>query len=164
MRTVLENSEEDYILLSKELELLQLYIKLEHSRFTDKFDYEIDIDKAIVLEDYKIPPMLLQPYVENAIWHGLRYKETKGRLLVTVKPIAADVVSVAVEDNGIGRKKSKALKTQNQLKQRSKGMQNIKKRVAILNEMYKDKIAVSITDLAEDETGTRVVLKLKKEK
>ena len=77
MRSVLENSEEDFIPLSQELELLELYVKLEHSRFADKFDYKIEIDPSIDVEAFQIPPMLLQPYIENAIWHGLRYKEEK---------------------------------------------------------------------------------------
>jgi len=80
MRSVLENSEEDFIPLSKEIELLQLYVKLEHFRFKDKFDYTITVDERINVEDFVIPPMLLQPYVENAVWHGLRYKEEKGKL------------------------------------------------------------------------------------
>ena len=76
MRSVLENSEEDFIPLSKELELLELYVKLEHSRFSDKFDYQIDVDSSIDIEAFQIPPMLLQAYVDSASWHGLRYKKT----------------------------------------------------------------------------------------
>lgn len=163
MRTVLENSEQDYIPLSKELELLKLYIKLEHSRFSDKFDYEVNIDEDVQIEAFQIPPMLLQPYIENAIWHGLRYKEEKGFLKINVKNLTEDLLLIEVLDNGIGRKKSKELKTKNQMKQRSKGMGNIKKRVAILNDMYKNKVDVSISDLYEDETGTKVILKLKKD-
>ena len=163
MRTVLENSEEDFISLSKELELLKLYIKLEHSRFSDKFDYEVNIDQKVNVDDFQIPPMLLQPYIENAIWHGLRYREEKGFLKINVRSLSENLLLVEVLDNGIGRKKSKELKTKNQMKQRSKGMGNIKKRVAILNDMYKNKVDVSISDLYEDETGTKVTLKLKRD-
>jgi tetratricopeptide (TPR) repeat protein len=80
MRSVLNNSEEDFIPLSKEIELLKLYVQLEHSRFTDKFDYTLHIDENLNEEQFQIPPMLIQPYVENAVWHGLRYKESKGHL------------------------------------------------------------------------------------
>ncbi|KPM31383.1 Putative signal transduction histidine kinase [Croceitalea dokdonensis DOKDO 023] len=163
MRTVLENSEEDFIPLSKELELLQLYVKLEHSRFPEKFDYEVKIDENVAINAFEIPPMLLQPYIENAIWHGLRYKETKGFLNIVVSAITEKMLNIEVIDNGIGRKKSAELKTQNQKKQRSKGMGNIKKRIAILNDMYKNKVEVSINDYKEDGTGTRVVLKLKRD-
>jgi tetratricopeptide (TPR) repeat protein len=163
MRTVLENSEEDFIPLSKELELLELYVKLEHSRFPDKFDYQVNIEESIDVNSFEIPPMLLQPYIENAIWHGLRYKEEKGFLKIKLSQLTKDLIQIEILDNGIGRKKSAALKTENQKKQKSKGMGNIRKRIAILNDMYKNKVDVSISDLQEDETGTKVVLKLKKD-
>jgi len=163
MRSVLENSEEDFIPLVKELELLELYVKLEHSRFSDKFDYEIEVDKKIDVDAFQIPPMLLQPYIENAIWHGLRYKEEKGFLKIKVRQVTNDMLEICIEDNGIGRKKSAELKTTNQRKQKSKGMGNIQKRIQILNDMYKNRVEVSIADLNEDKTGTKVSLKLKKQ-
>ncbi|MBR9853659.1 MAG: sensor histidine kinase [Algicola sp.] len=163
MRSVLENSEEDFIPLTKELELLELYVKLEHSRFSDKFDYEIDVDQQIDVDAFQIPPMLLQPYIENAIWHGLRYKEEKGLLKIELRQLTNDMVEIRIEDNGIGRKKSAELKTTNQRKQKSKGMGNIQKRIQILNNMYKNRVEVSISDLNEDKTGTKVSLKLKRQ-
>ncbi len=162
MRSVLENSDEDFIPLSKETELLQLYVKLEHNRFQDKFDYEINIDEKIPLDTYIIPPMLLQPYIENAIWHGLRYKKEKGYLRISMEQKENDIVQVVIEDNGIGRKKSMEMKTKNQLKQKSKGMSTIKKRIGILNDMYQDKIEVKVADATEDGEGTKVELLLKK--
>jgi len=163
MRSVLENSEEDFISLEKETELLGLYLKLEHSRFQDKFDYEFIIDKTIALNEFQIPPMLLQPYVENAVWHGLRYKKEKGFLKVELKKKDSETIEIIISDNGIGRKKSAALKTDYQKKKKSKGMQNIKQRVEILNQMYKDKVDVFIEDLYDDTTGTKVILTLKKD-
>ena len=163
MRSVLENSEEDFIPLSKELELLELYVKLEHSRFPDKFEYKIDIDQHLDVAAFQIPPMLLQPYIENSIWHGLRYKEEKGFLIISLIQKDKETVEITLTDNGIGRKKSAALKTTNQKKQKSKGMGNIKKRVAILNDMYKDKVDVHILDLESDGTGTKVIFTLKKD-
>ncbi|MGB5820614.1 MAG: histidine kinase [Saonia sp.] len=163
MRAVLENSEEDFIPLTKELELLELYTKLEHSRFPDKFDYEINVDGHIDEDSFQIPPMLLQPYIENAIWHGLRYKEEKGFLKIDLKQKDRETITIEITDNGIGRKKSAELKTANQKKQKSKGMGNIKKRISILNDMYKDRVDVHIQDLYDDQTGTKVILTLKKE-
>ena len=107
--------------------------------------------------------MLLQPYVENAVWHGLRYKKKKGFLNVELRKKDAETIEIIISDNGIGRKKSAALKTDYQKKKKSKGMQNIKQRVAILNQMYKDKVDVFIEDLYDDTTGTKVVLTLKKD-
>ncbi len=162
MRAVLENSEEDFITLAKELELIELYVKLEHSRFPEKFDYSIELDEKIDTEAFQIPPMLLQPYIENAIWHGLRYKEEKGSLKIELFQKGTEVIEIRITDNGIGRNRSRELKTSNQINQNSKGMGNIKKRIAILNAMYKDKVSVSVTDLNEDTTGTRVILTLRK--
>lgn len=163
MRSVLENSEEDFISLEKEIELLELYVKLEHFRFQDKFEYTIEVDKEIPLNEFVIPPMLLQPYVENAVWHGLRYKEEKGLLAIHFKKMDIETVQISIIDNGIGREKSKALKTENQKKQKSQGMGNIKKRIAILNEMYKDKVDVTVSDVFDSKEGTQVVLTIKKD-
>jgi len=164
MRAVLENSEEDFIPLEKEIELLQLYTQLEHFRFQDKFDYAINVDEKINVEDFVIPPMLLQPYIENAVWHGLRYKKEKGHLNIDIFQEREDEIKITISDDGIGRENSKALKTKNQKKQNSKGMGNIKKRVAILNDMYKDKVDVFVDDFQdEQDTGTKVVVTLKKD-
>lgn len=164
MRSVLENSEEDFIPLEKEIELLELYTQLEHFRFKDKFDYHITVAENVSINDFLIPPMLLQPYIENAVWHGLRYKEEKGELNITVASKSKDEITISITDDGIGREKSKALKTENQKKQNSKGMNNIKKRVAILNEMYKDKVDVFIDDYQNTEDpGTKVVVTIKKD-
>ena len=103
MRTVLENSEEDFIPFAKELERLRLYVKLEHSRFPEKFDYEITVDNSVRVEDFSIPPMLIQPYVENAIWHGLRYKEEKGFLKIEVSQFNEKSMVITITDDGIGR-------------------------------------------------------------
>ena len=164
MRSVLENSEEDFIPLQKEIELLELYTQLEHFRFKDKFDYNITVENNVDVHDFQIPPMLLQPYIENAVWHGLRYKETKGQLLINIKQLRKDEIIITITDDGIGREKSKAIKTDNQKKQNSKGMTNIKERVAILNEMYKDKVDVHIEDYnTEGDIGTKVEVTLKKD-
>ena len=164
MRAVLENSEQDFIPLEKEIELLQLYTKLEHFRFKDKFDYKITVDETIKISDFQIPPMLLQPYIENAVWHGLRYKAEKGHLWIDINKKSENEITITIADDGIGRERSKELKTDNQKKQNSKGMGNIKKRVTILNEMYKDKVDVYIVDYQViDDKGTKVVVTLKKD-
>ena len=162
MRSVLENSDEDFIPLTKEIELLELYVKLEHNRFKEKFDYTISVDKNISLDQFSIPPMLLQPYIENAIWHGLRYRKEKGNLEISITKRDEETVLVIIKDNGIGRKKSQELKTKNQLKQKSKGMSTIKNRVAILNDMYKERISVNVADVLGNGEGTKVELLLKK--
>ena len=165
MRAVLENSEENFIPLEKEIELLELYTKLEHSRFKEKFDYAITVGNKVNIQEFQIPPMLLQPYIENAVWHGLRYKKEKGTLDIKITHINPDELTIIITDDGIGREQSKILKTQHQKRQNSKGMGNIKKRVAILNKMYKDKVDIVINDLYknEEDTGTQVIVTLKKD-
>lgn len=163
MRSVLENSEEDFIPLSKEIALIEKYVMLEHFRFKDKFDYVLEVDPDLDIEAFEIPPMLLQPYVENAVWHGMRYKEEKGLLKIEFKQKDQETAIITVTDDGVGRAKSKALKTDNQKKQKSKGMSNIKKRISILNEMYGDRVDVSISDVFTSGEGTKVSLLIKKD-
>lgn len=164
MRAVLENSEEDFIPISRELELLKLYVKLEHSRFPEKFDYQIKVDEQLALDEFLVPPMLLQPFIENAIWHGLRYKENKGSLEILLQQPEEDQLQITISDDGIGRRKSAELKTIHQKKQNSKGLGIINKRIAILNSMYKNKIAIAVSDLLPDQSGTKVVVTLRKAK
>lgn len=162
MRTVLENSEKDFIPLSREIELLSLYLKLEHARFNEKFDYTLEVDEKVDAEAFHIPPMLLQPYIENAVWHGLRYKKDKGYLEVKLLQKDKETLLITITDDGIGRQKSRELKTKNQLLQQSRGMNNVSSRIAILNDMYKDKLSVKVTDLHENGAGTQVVLELRR--
>jgi hypothetical protein len=161
MRLVLENSEQDFITLSKEQEMLALYLKLEHYRFRDKFDYEFTIEPGINSEAIELPPMLIQPYIENAVWHGLRYKEGRGKLLVQIQQNSHEI-EVKISDDGIGRKKSTELKTTNQRKHKSTGLKNISERLAIFNKVYKSNYRVEIDDLADDAgTTVRIYLPVK---
>lgn len=132
---------------------------MEHSRFEDKFDYSLDIDAAINLEETEVPPMLIQPYIENAVWHGLRYKETKGFLKINVSKIDNNLI-VNITDNGIGREKSQELKTTHQRDYKSTGIKNTNQRIALLNKLYKTNFAVQITDLQENgfASGTAVTI------
>ena len=160
MRFVLENSREDFISLKTEKEIIGLYLKLEHYRFRDKFEYEFNIDETINLETLEIPPMLIQPYIENAVWHGLRYKKSIGHLSVDF--INHDnFILISIKDNGIGRRKSSELKTEHQKGKTSIGLKNIEQRLKIINKVYKINCTVEITDIDEDETtGTEVEIKL----
>ena len=113
------------------------------------------------MEAVELPPMLIQPYIENAVWHGLRYKNTKGHLHVHIKD-QQTTIQVEITDNGIGRKRSMELKTQNQKKHhRSTGLKNIQERLSIINKVYKKNYQVSIQDLdPEAGMGTKVLVQL----
>jgi tetratricopeptide (TPR) repeat protein len=160
MRLVLDNSQQDFIPLSKEQEMLSLYLKLEHYRFRDKFDYQISIDDGLDAEMIQVPPMLIQPYIENAVWHGLRYKEGKGMLKLRIYHQDRELI-VEIVDDGIGRKKSTELKTENQKKHNSTGIRNITERLSIINKLYGTSYRVTITDL-EESAGTVVKVYLPK--
>jgi len=121
---------------------------LEHLRFQDKFDYEIVVDETLDPETIWIPNMLLQPHLENAIWHGLRYKDEKGSLKISFLK-ENKRIKVCIEDDGIGIEKSKTLKTQNQKIHISRGLNNVKERIQLLNDLYKQKIQLEI------QTGTK---------
>lgn len=155
MRLVLDSSQKDFITLLEEKEIIALYLKLEHYRFRDKFTYEFTIDPVLSLESLEIPPMLIQPYIENAIWHGLRYKEEKGELMVSLAKKDNDLV-ITITDDGIGRNKSQALKTENQKKHNSTGLKNTQERIEIVNKVYKKQHKIHVEDLNEDGSGTKV--------
>ncbi|MEM6264222.1 MAG: tetratricopeptide repeat protein [Bacteroidota bacterium] len=161
MRQVMEHSSHEFVSLMSELEVLRLYLELEHVRFQDKFDYEIELDPGLNPEEIQIPPMLVQPYLENAIWHGLRYKEAPGNLTLRFTREQEFLVAT-IEDDGIGRKLSQELKTKNQRTHRSEGLRITAERLRLLNELYKTQLEVTLEDVYPERqhTGTRVTLKV----
>lgn len=161
IRLVLENSKEQLVPLQKDLQALTLYTELEAIRFDHQFSYHFDVDPSLLEEKVRIPPLLLQPYVENAIVHGLRNREEPGgRLLVQITKAGESIVAV-VEDNGIGRERSAALQAENGKRYEKMGMQVTGKRIAILQQRNKGRIDVRIEDAdAGTACGTRVTIKL----
>lgn len=156
MRNMMENSNKDFVSISSEIEQLTKYLDLEHLRFSDKFDYRIIVDDKIDADRTFIPNMILQPHLENAIWHGLRYRDTKGLLTLSFE-LENKKIRITIEDNGIGLTKSAELKTNNQKTHHSRGITNTKERIALLNELYKKKIVFSIAE-KHPETGTIVLI------
>lgn len=158
MRRVMENSKEDFVQFSKEAELLQNYLELERSRFPDKFDFKVTIDDALFAdEDILIPGMLIQPHLENSIWHGLRYMETKGFLQLSFTK-KQNEVCIIIEDNGVGIAESKKNKTVNQQKHSGRGMSNTLERIKILNELYHQDITCVVEDKPKPDTGVKITL------
>ncbi|MCD6331981.1 MAG: histidine kinase [Bacteroidales bacterium] len=149
MRKVLDYSQYNYITLTEELELTQLYLRLEKLRFTKKFDFTLQVDPAIDQHAVKIPPMLLQPFLENAILHGLQLINYMGILTVSVKD-HNQYMSITIEDNGIGREKANHIRQRTG--HRSKGLLNIEKRVQLYNKLNEQPIKVHIEDL-KDQSG-----------
>ncbi|MDQ0593541.1 hypothetical protein QFZ37_001910 [Chryseobacterium ginsenosidimutans] len=159
MRGVMENSTDDFIPFQQELDLLQNYLALEKTRFSDKFDYEIDVDESLNTQSLKVPGMLVQPFLENAIWHGLRYRTTKGFLKLSFDK-ENQHLKITVEDNGIGIEESKKLKTEHQKNREGRGMKNTLERITLLNDLYKKDISCSIKD-KENSSGVFVEINYK---
>jgi tetratricopeptide (TPR) repeat protein len=152
MRMILDNTQYTFISLNKELESLRLYLELEKLRCNDVFEYRIIVAEDINEEEVLIPPMIIQPYVENAIWHGLVHKSGKGLLEITVT-LKGKTLSCTVTDNGIGRKKAIEIKEKKGQTHRSMGMKVTAGRIDLIRKINNTKEAnVTITDL-EDETG-----------
>lgn len=156
MREVLDNSGSDFISLSVETSLLQRYLELEHRRFADKFDYSFQCEINDIGTDILVPNMIIQPYVENAVWHGLRYRKTKGTLDVTFACRDGQIV-VVISENGIGRKASEEMKTDHQKQRKSRGSGNIDERIRLLNDLYGLDIRSRVSDHESGE-GTLVVV------
>jgi sensor histidine kinase YesM len=137
---------------------LKMYIELEALRLENKFDYNIVIDKNVEEESVKIPSLIIQPFVENAIWHGLHNKNIQGHIEVHIKETVEHNLIITIEDDGIGRKASAAIK-QEQVKHKSYGIDITLSRIKLLNEHN----SVTFTDLYDKKNnaaGTRVTILL----
>jgi anti-sigma regulatory factor (Ser/Thr protein kinase) len=157
MRKVLDYSQRDFISFEEEIELNQLYLKLEQYRFRDKFEYTFENEVTEKAHQIEVPPMLIQPFIENAVWHGLRYKTSPGKLDVRIYE-TNDQLIISIRDNGIGREKSKALKTENQKAYRSTGLANVNKRIDLINDIYQKNYNIQVTDAepGSEDVGTLV--------
>lgn len=158
-RLVLEHSERESISLSEEIETLQLYLELEKMRFKDNFYYQIQTEKVNNQDSIELPPMIIQPYIENAIKHGLLHKEEDRNLDIIFEENGKEL-SVIIEDNGIGRKRSQELNQIKNEKHKSFSTQANEKRLEILNRTTPKKLGVAIIDKYEGDlpTGTKVIL------
>jgi sensor histidine kinase YesM len=162
IRNMLDNARVEKTSLATEMETLNLYLNMEAMRFKDKMTYEINMDPNLDADFIEIPPLLIQPYVENAIWHGIMHKEDVGKVTITAAEVQDNMLVITVEDNGIGRTKAAQMKTDNSA-HKSYGTQITGDRIALFNEKHKSDASVTITDLYDDDrvaTGTLVTLKI----
>ena len=162
IRMVLNNSKNPLINLEEELEMLRLYLDLEKLRFNNSFDYSISFYNHFDISSIFIPPLLLQPFAENAIWHGLMNKEEQGILEIGFQ-LDDHVLNCYITDNGIGRKKAEALKSKSPEKQKSMGMQITAERLALFNSDAEQTIfnIEDVVDGSGQAAGTRVTLKIR---
>lgn len=161
MRLALDNSRFSFIPLETEIEFLGLFLELEQLRLSNRFDYHITVDKDIDAALCMIPPLMIQPFVENAIWHGLIHKQDKGILDIRFSKEDAHLL-VQIEDDGIGRESSKKHKSDSPTRQ-SMGVQLIENRLDLLRKVYDHDARLEIRDLIDSEgqpCGTLVSLYL----
>jgi LytS/YehU family sensor histidine kinase len=150
MRLILENSNHEEVPLQSDLEALGLYMELEAARMNNKFSFSIDVADDIDVENTMAPPLILQPFVENAIWHGMMHKEGNGIIRIDISK-NGDMIKYTVEDNGVGREKANELRSSTQKgKHESLGIKITNERIAIINHIKKSKAFVALKDLYDD--------------
>ncbi len=162
VRSILDNSTQEYITFDKEISTIQNYLELQKVRYSDKFDYTIDVDEAIDTESLMIPPMLAQPVIENAIEHGIRHKETIGKIIIRFH-LKDNTVMFEVEDDGIGREKAMEIIQKQDKEHKSFATAITRERIQVLNKKLKKKISMNILDLKNEKDeplGTRVMFEI----
>lgn len=163
LRMTLDYSDKREISLADEINMLEHYLSLEALRFTNKFEYTIDVAPDLDIYEIKIPPMLLQPFIENSIKHGLLPKKGDASLIVQFKMQNDNTLYCKVEDNGIGRVQREKLKEKSKISHVSKGIKITKNRLELLNQIRNKPAEIRITDLYHDTgeaAGTRVELNI----
>ena len=163
IRLILDNSHSKNVLLSNEIEALKLYIEMESLRFDKKFTYEINIESNVPADSIEVPPLIIQPYIENAIWHGLLHKTESGHLKISVSLLSANMLQCIIEDNGVGRDKAAALRSKSATTKKSLGMELTESRLLLLNQYASVHSSVEIADIKDingEASGTKVILNI----
>jgi LytS/YehU family sensor histidine kinase len=158
IRLILDNSRTETVPLNKELDALQLYVEMEQMRFSDRFEYRPEISPQVQTEHVEVPPLLIQPFVENAIWHGLMHKKAPGLLQLRVFYEGKNLC-IEVEDDGIGRQRAMELKSRSATVNKSLGMKVTAERLEVINQIYGTHAVATTEDLSNENgevAGTRV--------
>ncbi len=163
IRMTMEQSKETFVSVKENNEYLLSYLDMERLRFDGGFDYTIEVADDVDLEDALVPSMMIQPLVENAIWHGLQYVKGERRLSLLFTQ-DKDRLTCTIDDNGIGIKESALRKSEQRPMHRSEGLTNLRRRIKIINEKYQTECTLSISDLKDAGhgiSGTRAILQMK---
>jgi len=162
VRLILNNSQVSLIPLDKELEALNLYLELESLRFDDRFEYKINVEENLNSTLFKVPPLIIQPYAENAIWHGLMNKKGKGHLEISLYE-RGKILFCKISDDGVGRKKAAEIKSKSASPRKSVAMHITAERIAMLRDQQSDNNYITVTDVVLPDGspgGTEVLLKI----
>ena len=163
IRTLFQNTDKREVSLFEELATCRLYTQLEKMRFGDKVEFIFDVDEKIDLKDIKVPALILQPFIENAIWHGLMPKDSGGKVIISVKE-KDGAVECTIDDDGIGRELSKKYKAEHEPTHQSKGIGLTQSRLELDKLMNEREDTISITDKKDElgnSIGTKVILTFK---
>ena len=158
MRLFLESSKKKRITLSEEIELIRRYVELERLRFENRFDFVFDVNETIDIQSTEIPSLLFQPFVENAINHGLFHRKEKGLLTIRINE-ENETLLCSIEDNGVGRKKAAEIRKKSLRKFPSRSTQIVNERLEILRKVEGLDLKIDIIDLPQD-TGTKVLIEI----
>ena len=164
IRTILESSRNEITSVALDIEALKLYIDLEQMRFNNKFNYEEKIDSELLEGDYNVPSLLIQPYVENAIVHGIAHSDKADLKLTVTATLENDFIKYVIEDNGVGRNQSANYNKINKLHHKSIGLKITEDRVHLFNQSENSNGHINITDLFDEDNkpaGTKVEVKIK---
>ncbi len=156
MRTILNNSREKLITLEEEIKANRLYVEMENLRFSEQFDFTINVDDKINTKKYLIPSMLIQPYLENAIKHGLRNSHKKGKLSLSIQQ-ENEKLKIIIEDNGVGRAEADRINKNKRGRHRSHAMSITSDRIKLFNQIYNLDAHVEVIDNTQP-TGTMIIL------
>jgi hypothetical protein len=159
LRLILNHSRKETITLAEELTALRLYLEIEATRFGEDFSFRIETSQHLDQEQIIIPPLLLQPFVENAIWHGLMQSNRPDKVLqVRILEQSGGILIMEIQDNGIGRKQAASLKSRSVVRQKSHGMEITTQRIELFNRNYPSQISIEVLDLQQhqQQTGTLV--------
>ncbi len=160
IRMILENSRQEFIPIKQDIEALELYIKLEKERSYPSFDYSLDIDPECLSSTFYIPATIVQPFVENAILHGLRHKNDGKGMLFLKYTVHEKVLQIDVADNGIGRKAADIINFEKSQHKTSLGMSLTQERIHKLNELYPQQASINIIDLEKEQIATGTAVKI----
>lgn len=163
IRKILESSSVKEVSLQEELETMDLYMNIENIRFSNEIDYNFNVDQALDLSKIKVPPLVLQPFLENALWHGLSSKKGDKNILLSVYKPSENFIQIDIQDNGIGRKASAQIKSNKTIKRKSIGIELTKERLNNFIKGFKNPFSLSFNDLFDDQknpNGTKVILKI----
>lgn len=162
MRLILDNSRQEWVALDSELDQLRLYLELEQLRFDNTFDFALQTDPTLDTQAIAIPPMIIQPYIENAILHGMAHKKSQGHIAVSITRAEKQLMCV-VDDDGVGRQQARALKSQSGLGHKSVGLRVTEERLQLIGQRLGQDASVKIIDKVDvngEPAGTQVIVQL----